>query len=239
MEWYPRNPRDFDLATLGWSLAERGAYSCLIDAYYANEGPLPDDDKALAALLRVSVEEWQNLAGNLRVKFSETQGFLVHKRCEEELEKQRKIAAISRKNGKKGGRPKRKKNKDINPEKTQGVTQAGTQKKPQDITLQNNITDTIVSSVSTHSGPDIDWRGVLFGESIEWVSAETGKPISRLRPMLGKWLSMTGSDARAVVDAINAARAARVADPVGWVNAYLGGKKKGQPASVMGAIGRG
>lgn len=138
MDWYPRNPRDFDMGTLGWTIAERGAYSCLIDAYYMNEGPLPDDDYALAALLRVSVDEWQNLGGKVRVKFRPEDGFLHHDRCDEELAKQQKLSRVSRENGKRGGRPKANKNNKVNPAKTQWDTQQGTQKKPQDKTGHNN-----------------------------------------------------------------------------------------------------
>jgi len=143
MDWYPRNPRDFDMGTLGMTIAERGAYSCLIDAYYLNEGPLPDDDCALAALLRISLEEWENLGVKVRVKFTAINGKLHHERCDEELEKQHNLAQKSRKNGKKGGRPRSKKtseNKDINPDKTQGVLKRNpdkTQTKPHNNTRHN------------------------------------------------------------------------------------------------------
>lgn len=144
MDWYPRNPRDFDMGTLGWTLAERGAYSCLVDAYYENEGPLPDDDAALAALLRISVEEWNTVAEKVRAKFIALDGQLHHARCDEELSTQKKLASVSRQNGKSGGRPKVNKNKDINPEKTQTKPRGNpeeTQTKPQDTTRHNKTND--------------------------------------------------------------------------------------------------
>ena len=41
MNYYPRHIGDFVSATVGLSLAERGAYSALLDRYYADEQPLP------------------------------------------------------------------------------------------------------------------------------------------------------------------------------------------------------
>jgi len=199
MDWYPRNPKDFDMGTLGWSLAARGAYSCLIDAYYENEGPLPDDDDALAALLRVSVEEWQNLAVKVRAKFTPLDGKLHHERCDEELEKQHNMAEKSRNNGKKGGRPKVKntrKNKEINPDKTEVVSTQNpdkTQTKPHNTTRHNITNDQSIdhsdlvrkvkgfhiSQENAEAMIDLWRRKLSDGEIVEHLAEAAAKGLDR------------------------------------------------------------
>jgi uncharacterized protein YdaU (DUF1376 family) len=122
MDWYPRYPSRFDLGTLGFSLAERGAYSCLVDTYYANEGPLPDDDAQLAAILRVGLDEWLAIAPKVRTKFIAKDGKLHHPVCDDLLADQARRAEISRANGRNGGRPKGKRNR----KKTQQDTEQDT-----------------------------------------------------------------------------------------------------------------
>lgn len=125
MDWYPRNPQKFDGGTLGFSLAERGAYSGLTDYYYWSGEALPNDDEKLAALLRVSVEEWKAVAAKVRRKFRVKGKKLFHDVCERNLRAQQRFLAQSRINGKKGGRPKASNNpagnQGVNPPLTPGV----------------------------------------------------------------------------------------------------------------------
>ena len=50
MDWYPRNPRHYRRKTRGLTLAAHGAYGLLIDEYMDTEEPIPDNDRALAAV---------------------------------------------------------------------------------------------------------------------------------------------------------------------------------------------
>ena len=119
MDWYPRYPAHYDRDTLHLSLAEHGAYCRLIDYYMATENPLPDDERALAGILRCSVDDWKAVATTVRAYFKAKGGKLIHKRCEAELETQigrrNRIAVRNRKNGQKGGRPKQGDIKEIKP----------------------------------------------------------------------------------------------------------------------------
>lgn len=85
MDWYPWNPTRFKRKTYRLSLAEDGAYRRLIDEYMITGAPLPDDDRALARILGVSLEEWSVVAPNVRQFFRPREGVLRQKTCDEEL----------------------------------------------------------------------------------------------------------------------------------------------------------
>jgi uncharacterized protein YdaU (DUF1376 family) len=85
MEWYPWYPTDFQNDTWHLSLAEEGAYRRLIDEYMRRRGPLPDDNRALAAIVRVGLEEWSVIAPVVRKFFRARDGNLSHKRCQQEI----------------------------------------------------------------------------------------------------------------------------------------------------------
>src|SRR5579883_107417 len=72
--------------------AEDGIYSRLLRHYYRTRMPLPDNDRALAAIARVSVDEWEPVKATIRAFFKARGGLLHHKRCDEELDKEDKLA---------------------------------------------------------------------------------------------------------------------------------------------------
>ncbi len=151
MDWYARYPRKFDMGTLGWSLAERGAYSALLDAYYENEGPLPADDHAIAATIRTDVETWRVISGKVLGKFEVRDGMIHHPVCDRELAEQQRRADVSRKNGSKGGRPK---SIEKEQDKPSGLAKPNlnlTQKKPQYSTIHNKDSSLRSESIGSAS----------------------------------------------------------------------------------------
>jgi uncharacterized protein YdaU (DUF1376 family) len=74
------------------SLAEDGAYSRLLRFYYKTRVPLPDDDRALAAIARVSGAEWDAIKETIRAFFKPRRGRLHHKRCDAELDREDSFA---------------------------------------------------------------------------------------------------------------------------------------------------
>ena len=88
MDWYPWNPTRFKRKTYRLSLAEDGAYRRLIDEYMMTRAPLPDDDRALARILGVSLEEWAAVSPAVRQFFKPKDGILSQKTCDEELRAQ-------------------------------------------------------------------------------------------------------------------------------------------------------
>lgn len=65
---------------------EHGGYLLMLMAYWRLGGPLPDDDKRLAAITKSSPKEWKQLRPVLEEFFNVTDGKWTHKRVEQELE---------------------------------------------------------------------------------------------------------------------------------------------------------
>jgi len=87
MDWYERHPTDYKNDTWHLSLAEHGAYTLLLDHYYANEAPLPDVDRALSSICNCSVEEWLNVKHNVIAFFKVKNGKLRQKNCDKIISK--------------------------------------------------------------------------------------------------------------------------------------------------------
>lgn len=83
------------------SAFEDGVYRRLIDEYMADECPLPDNDKALANVARITLEEWQPIAPTMRAFFTLKNGRLIHKRCEIVLAEWRRYSKHQSEKGKK------------------------------------------------------------------------------------------------------------------------------------------
>jgi len=79
--WFKVWPADFLLATLGWSLEQRGALLTLMCAAWSDtEHPctLPDDARILAQLCGISVQRWRSLAPVVLRPFDRVEGRLRH-----------------------------------------------------------------------------------------------------------------------------------------------------------------
>ena len=73
---------------------------------------------------------WLNLKPKVAEKFSKNNGKVFNKRLKEEMEKRRKSAEASRKNGAKGGRPRKIEETQEEPKKNLQVSDRLTQKEP-------------------------------------------------------------------------------------------------------------
>lgn len=67
-----------------------GSYVLLMCSYWRRRKPLPDDDRALSAAARVTLEEWKAIRPVLAEFFQIENGVWRHKRIDEELEEARK-----------------------------------------------------------------------------------------------------------------------------------------------------
>lgn len=94
---------DFMADTRHLSTGEVGAYMLLLLAYWRNDGPLPDDDDALAQMACCTPRQWKLVHKKIKQFFYVHDGFLINKRSEIELARARHIVEVRRKAGKRGG----------------------------------------------------------------------------------------------------------------------------------------
>lgn len=69
------------------STIEHGAYLLLIIHYFHTQTPLPNDDKRLANITKMSLKGWRQLKLTLSQKFIVNDRFWVHRRIENDLTK--------------------------------------------------------------------------------------------------------------------------------------------------------
>lgn len=110
MNRYNRYPGDYMRDTIDLSMLEDGAYTRLLDWYYANERPI--EDRRKFAVARATSEEERQVTQWVLDRFFRSEerdgiGVWVHDRAEAEIGKARPKINASRNNGKHGGRPKK------------------------------------------------------------------------------------------------------------------------------------
>jgi hypothetical protein len=59
--WYQRYPDHFIAATMHMTFEQKGAYSFLLDLFYAANGKLRDDDRKIAKILRLEPRRWERI----------------------------------------------------------------------------------------------------------------------------------------------------------------------------------
>lgn len=84
--WMPMYWGDYLRDTGHLTAAEHGAYLLLIAHYWTTGEPLPNDDRRLARIARMSDAEWADARSMLVAFFEHRDGKLVHRRVEAELE---------------------------------------------------------------------------------------------------------------------------------------------------------
>lgn len=107
MNFYKRYMGDYARDTAHLSLAEHGAYTLLLDHYYATEKPLPADDAALFRLCRgFDGAEQQAIRRVADMFFPIAEDGLRHNdRADRDIPKDTRAIKAARGNGKLGGRP--------------------------------------------------------------------------------------------------------------------------------------
>ena len=102
MNYYRRYMGDYLSATARLSLLDHGAYTMLLDHYYAEEKPLPLDLQELYTMVRAMTTVDRRAVDKVLARYFERQADGYHnERADHEIEVSRK----ARDNGGKGGRP--------------------------------------------------------------------------------------------------------------------------------------
>ena len=108
MHYYKFNIADYRKDTVHLSTLEHGIYRQLIDWYYLDEKPIPEETQVVARRLRLGSEmDMHSLKMVLSDFFSLTKNGYVHKRIEVEIKDYHENSEKNKNNGKLGGRPKK------------------------------------------------------------------------------------------------------------------------------------
>lgn len=106
LPYMPMYWTDFFTATdLKLSGEEAAYYAILLGRAWINGGRLPDDDRMLARILKVTPYKWAALKGPIMALWTKTEGGWTQPRLEAELQKIHKNFEKNRENGARGGRP--------------------------------------------------------------------------------------------------------------------------------------
>lgn len=120
MNYYNRHIGDYAKQTAHLTFAEDGAYNRMLDYYYSTEQPLPLDRELLYRKVRARSRPEREMIDRLLAEFfTERSDGWRKNRCDEEIEKYHVKADANRKNGTRGGRPKK---PNDNPTETHSVS---------------------------------------------------------------------------------------------------------------------
>lgn len=100
--WMPMYWADYLADTTHLTTEQHGAYFLLIGTYWRQGRPLPNDDKKLAQITRLSHADWIKVREEILCFFVAKNGRLHHKRIDQELKKAKNIT-LSRSNAGKIG----------------------------------------------------------------------------------------------------------------------------------------
>lgn len=150
MNYYNRYPAHYLAKTLLLTLEQDGAYTRLMDWYYAEERGIPHDKRYTVA--RCQGKREREAADFVLNEFFElVDGLWIHDRIEKELTKAAPKIDAARENGKRGGRPRKEKPSGFQNENPMGF-QNETQQKPNAKAPQTPYTNN-KSEIDMHATP--------------------------------------------------------------------------------------
>ena len=173
MHYYKFNIADYRKDTCHLSRVEHGIYRDLIDWYYLNEKPIPNDTDTVSRWLRLETEEKPILIRVLSDFFVLVDNEWHHKRIDAEIELYSEKCSTNGQNAKLGGRPK----------KTQSDT-TGNRTKPNRIPNQEPLTNN--QEEKTLSGKPDDVKQI-----IDYLNEKTGsayRDVDSTRRLVGSRL---------------------------------------------------
>ena len=92
--WMPLYVADYQADTAYLTTEQHGAYLLMLMAYWRN-GPIPDDDRTLASITRMTPDAWSNSRAVLEAFFQVCDGKWLHKRVEQEYERAKRNRNVS------------------------------------------------------------------------------------------------------------------------------------------------
>lgn len=233
MNYWERHIGDYARDTAHLSMIEHGAYTLLLDRYYATEKPIAADQAHRLARAR-SKEEKAAVDAVLGEFFSLINGEWHHNRVDREIEKANVRIDAARANGTKGGRPRKQKESQEKPTGFPLGSDSETQSKA--LHTPDSIHQTPNTSVPNGTGgepPTDDGHGakltdpdeIIFGYGLPLLT-NAGTPEKQARSFLGGLRKNHGD--HAVIDALRDCLRSKPLQPLEWLAATLppAGKRK-------------
>ncbi len=152
MIYYHRYPADYAIGAGSLSMIEDGAYGRLMDFYYGKEEPIEHARRYNIARATSSAEK-KAVDTVLALFFTREGDSWRHHRIDDEIAKAQPRIEAARLNGKRGGRPKKKPNK--NPLGSDNKTQRDTQQEPGGKASHTSVVNNSVGNTSTSEQTEV------------------------------------------------------------------------------------
>jgi uncharacterized protein YdaU (DUF1376 family) len=234
-------PDDWIAGTVELTLEEEGAYFRLCALVYSKGSPIPDNDRWLAGMCRVSTRRWRALRQALleKGKIEIRNGRIHQLRCERELEKARIRARKLAENGSKGGRKNAERSanslngNDTNEAKAQASRartlhhhhSSSNEEGSHALPASDPSGDSQPSKVSSDSG------AIIFGSCRAFLT-KNGSNDRNARSLLGRWRRDHGDEA--VIEVVRDAERQAVSDPVSWIIEALAHRQRDRSRGQYG-----
>ena len=227
MSFYKMDPAKWDFGTADLSLEEEAAYLRIINAIHKHEGPVPNNDRVLAGLFRVSTRKARALVSALEAagKITIEDGQIWNERARSDLV-QRGFVSISRaESGSNGGRTRAERAaKSLeNNNDAQAIASSREEKRREEYSEANA------------SGENADPAKAVFDAGVR-VLGGCGLTEARARQMVGKWRKAHPGQDGEILSAIMDCGRAGAVDPIPWVEARLRPSSQPSVADIFARI---
>ncbi|MFI4985816.1 MAG: YdaU family protein [Alphaproteobacteria bacterium] len=236
-------PDDWIAGTVELSLEEEGAYLRVCMLIYSKGVPIPDNERWLAGMCRVSMRRWRLLRQALvdKGKIAILDGRIHQSRCEFELEKAMIRARKLAENGSKGGRKSSELRANALTVNDTGEAKAQASRAR---TLHLHLSDSKESGSAElpleapqGTKPEepvaLDLGKIIFGPCRNFL-VENGKSDGHARSLLGRWRRDYGDGA--VIEVVTEAQKRSVSEPVAWIVKALE-QRQPRNAAAASAVG--
>lgn len=210
-DFYKMDPAAWDFGTADLSLEEEAAYLRIVNAIHKHRGPVPNNDRVVAGLFRVSTRKARSLVDALVAagKLTIEGGFITNERAISDLV-QRGFVSVSRaESGAKGGRTRAenaaKALKDNDADQANGSTREEKRRE------ENTVADAT-------DGDAVDFAKAVFDRGVKFL-CKHGVKESQARSVIGKWRN-SHQDPEIFAAFADCERAGAI-DPIPWIAAKL------------------
>ncbi len=216
-------PDDWLAGTVELTLEEEGSYIRICALIYSKGRPIPDNNRWLAGMCRISTRKWRTLRQALidKEKITISDGLIHQQRCRKELERAAKTARNRAESGSSGGRKTAERRANLlQSQKTAPANAPATLKlaratpSPSPSTFPKGK-DGQPPSPGAHT---IKPTAVIFNQCLTYLT-QNGVRDKNARALLGKWRKEYGEGN--VIEIASEASKQGISEPVAWIEKAL------------------